>query len=230
MIGKIINSWKIIKKSDNNPRAWVCECTCSAHTQKEMRLDEMQSSKGCTVCSIAKNKFQKLTGQKFGHWTVLYRVQSQGCHTMWHCKCDCAAGTEHDIDGYALRTGKSLSCGCDSRSNGERSITYLLNKNNILFEQEKSFDSCKMKKYGKLRFDFYVNNQYLIEFDGEQHFIEREKGWNDPEKLKKTQERDAFKNQWCKKNNIPLIRIPYWHIKKLCIEDLLLETSEYIVK
>jgi len=37
------------------------------------------------------------------------------------------------------------------------------------------------------------------------------------------------KNQWCKENNIPLIRIPYTHLKDLCIEDLLLETSNYVV-
>ena len=41
--------------------------------------------------------------------------------------------------------------------------------------------------------------------------------------------RDAIKNQWCKENNIPLIRIPYTHFNNLCIEDLLLETSNYVV-
>lgn len=86
-----------------------------------------------------------------------------------------------------------------------------------------------MKKYGQMRFDFYVNNKYLIEYDGEQHFVQREKGWNDPEKLKATQERDNFKNNWCKENNISLIRIPYTHLKDLKIGDLLLETSKFIV-
>jgi hypothetical protein len=50
------------------------------------------------------------------------------------------------------------------------------------------------------------------------------------EKFKYTQEHDSFKNQWCKDNNIPLIRIPYTHLKDLCLEDLLLETSKYIVQ
>ena len=54
--------------------------------------------------------------------------------------------------------------------------------------------------------------------------------WNNKENFLKTQERDALKNQWCKDNNIPLIRIPYTHLNNLKIEDLLLETSEYIVK
>ena len=54
--------------------------------------------------------------------------------------------------------------------------------------------------------------------------------WNNKENFLKTQERDVLKNQWCKDNNIPLIRIPYWHLKDLCLEDLLLETSKFIVK
>ena len=31
-----------------------------------------------------------------------------------------------------------------------------------------------------------------------------------------------------KENNIPLIRIPYTHLNKLCLEDLLLETSNFL--
>ena len=50
------------------------------------------------------------------------------------------------------------------------------------------------------------------------------------EQFKKTQEHDKYKNQWCKNNNIPLIRIPYTHLKDLCLEDLLLETSKFIYK
>jgi hypothetical protein len=34
-----------------------------------------------------------------------------------------------------------------------------------------------------------------------------------------------FKNQWCKENNIPLIRIPYTHFEDICLEDLLLESK-----
>jgi hypothetical protein len=44
------------------------------------------------------------------------------------------------------------------------------------------------------------------------------------------QKHDAIKTQWCKDNNIPLIRIPYTEYNKLCLEDLLLETSKFIIK
>ena len=46
---------------------------------------------------------------------------------------------------------------------------------------------------------------------------------------KKGGERDLIKNQWCRENDIPLIRIPYTHLTQLCIEDLLLETSQFLI-
>ena len=75
------------------------------------------------------------------------------------------------------------------------------------------------------KFDFFINNSYLIEYDGETHYNSNLHGWHNHTQLQAQQERDAIKNQWCKENNIPLIRIPYTHLKKLSIEDLLLETS-----
>jgi very-short-patch-repair endonuclease len=53
------------------------------------------------------------------------------------------------------------------RSTGENKIAALLKENNISFEQEKIL----LKNY---RFDFYVNNLYIIEYDGIQHFEQRE--------------------------------------------------------
>jgi hypothetical protein len=66
-------------------------------------------------------------------------------------------------------------------------------------------------------------NKYLIEFDGEQHHNQNSKF-----DYEYTHKHDLIKSQWCKDNNIPLIRIPYTHYDNLCIEDLLLETSQFI--
>ena len=66
-----------------------------------------------------------------------------------------------------------------------------------------------------------MNNEYLIEYDGEQHFTYKEEGWNTKINFEETQFRDNYKNQWSKDNNIPLIRIPYTKLSTLTIEDLL---------
>jgi hypothetical protein len=42
--------------------------------------------------------------------TVIERRPSKNGHSNWLCKCDC--GTEKEILGTNLKTGKVVSCGC----------------------------------------------------------------------------------------------------------------------
>ena len=117
-----------------------------------------------------------------------------------------------------LRSGNTQSCGCSKLSHGEMKIKSLLEEYNIPFEQEKSFPDCVNPSTNRLlRFDFFVNNQYLIEFDGKQHY-EQSPNW---EPLENIQRRDRIKDAWCKEHNITLIRIPYTRLNTLTIEDLL---------
>ena len=63
----------------------------------------------------------------------------------------------------------TLSCGC-LKSKGEEKIIKILKDNNISFEKEKKFDFCIFENGSYPRFDFFIENQYLIEYDGIQHF------------------------------------------------------------
>ena len=89
----------------------------------------------------------------------------------------------------------------------------------------------KIQKYNHYVFDFAVNIKnklYLIEFDGEQHFnIESQFGdKNKEDKYNKLIANDNRKNKYCKDNNIPLLRIPYWdinNIEKILSEFLTIE-------
>lgn len=97
------------------------------------------------------------------------------------------------------------------QSRGEKLITNILETLNIPFESQKRFDSCRYKL--PLPFDFYVNDSFLVEFDGEQHFKPadfsgRGKEWAD-KSFKSGQLRDNIKTKWAKDNGIPLVRIPY---------------------
>ena len=104
-----------------------------------------------------------------------------------------------------------------SESKGEREITRILNQYNIKNISQYKFDDCKFKQ--SLPFDFYLPDyNVLIEYDGEQHYKIFDY-FGGLDKFVDTKIRDTIKNEYCNKNNIKLIRIPYWDYNK--IEDIL---------
>lgn len=141
----------------------------------------------------------------------------------WLCQCDC--GKQTIVRGADLNNGFTKSCGCLRTSFGEERITNLLLQAGLSFEKEKTFPDCRLPSGRLARFDFYVNNSYLIEFDGKQHFLP-EAGWG--EDIRIVQERDKFKNEYCKNKKIPLIRISYENENDLKINDVILETTRYL--
>lgn len=213
------------------------------YSSKKMNTTELAQYFGCSNDTISRrlkengitpHKFyEDLTGKKFGRLTVLQKSTKSDRRLYWDCECDC--GKKITIKGDALRQGRSQSCGCIN-SKIELLIMEILKNNNILYVQQYSFNDLLSESGNKLRFDFGIinNNQlsHLIEYDGQQHFEKKVQlsGWNTKENYIKTHERDLKKNEYCFKNNIPLIRIPYTHKNNIKIEDLLLETSKFIIK
>ena len=98
-------------------------------------------------------------------------------------------------------------------SSGARRIKKFLDKRDINYEMEKTFDDCYHEIL--LRFDFYLpDKNIIIEYDGEQHFKSIPMLGGD-EYLKNIQIRDTVKNNYCKDNHIKLIRIPYYKKNKV---------------
>lgn len=58
----------------------------------------------------------------------------------------------------------------------------------------------------------------LIQYDGQQHY--KISFGQEEKKLIKQKEYDKIKTQWCEKNNIKLIRIPYFKTK-IQLKDLI---------
>jgi len=108
---------------------------------------------------------------------------------------------------------KNQGCPNCKNSKGETLIRNYLENKKILFEQEKIFKNCKNKQF--LPFDFYLPEYNIcIEYDGIQHFKPIEI-WGGVKSLKENQKRDKIKTDYCKENNIYLIRIKYnQNIKK----------------
>ena len=221
--GKLtVDSIYINLDKTNRGVSWKCKCDCGNYkivSGKDLRRGGIKSC-GCL------HHIEEQPGTKYGKLTIIERVEnSKAGKTKYKCLCDC--GNYCIVTGSDLRSGSQQSCGC-LKSKGELAITQLLINNHLQFEKEAKFATCK--DINELPFDFKINTQekfYLIEYDGKQHFS-LEHSW-DQFSFEQTQKHDAIKNQWCKDNNIPLIRIPYTHLDKLCLKDLQLETSQFIV-
>ena len=223
--GKLTVVENIFKENETTKTRCVCECGNEIITAPSRLKNGTTKSCGCYkkehMSKISKNNNSAvdLSGLRFGKLIAIKPTERrQGRSVVWECKCDC--GNIHFASVTNLKNGDVTRCAqCKILSKGEEKIKELLQRENIPFETQKTFETCRSPKTNTLfRFDFYVNNSYLIEFDGKQHFIENN-GWED---LQDIQYRDNIKNEWCKQNNIPLIRIPYTKYESLSIEDLLL--------
>lgn len=228
--GKLTVIERFSQNDKENKPMWKCKCECGniiIVRGKGLRNGHTTSC-GCYHKSICgKLNFKDITGQTFNFLTAIQYVKSNDKgNAIWLCQCKC--GNHVEVSGIDLRNGHVKSCGCIS-SSGEAKIQSILENNNIIFKKEKTFYTCKFPDTNQMaRFDFFINNSYLIEYDGQQHFGIG--GWGDIEmNYKKIQFNDNYKNEWCKNNNIPLIRIPYFIYNSLTIEDLMLETSKYRV-
>lgn len=219
----------------NNKIYWHCRCDCGQ--EKDVRSDLLKNgntkSCGCykkqiLVINNKERQTLDLTDKIFGKLKAIKKTsQRKDGRVVWECLCEC--GNISYVDTHSLQQGKKSSCGC-LKSKGELLISQLLKKHHIPFEEQKSFSTCKYPNGYLARFDFYVDNKYLIEYDGEQHFYYKDNPhtWNTLENYQKVKECDNYKNQWCKENNIPLIRIPYTKVNELTIEDLLLNNEERV--
>lgn len=217
--GKLVVIKKVPKPSHlkSNGAYFLCKCDCG--NEKVIMGKSLRSGKTTSCgCKVSESARKDIVGQRFGKLVVVryYGVsQSKNAHALWECICDC--GRNCIVDSNSLKSGHTVSCGCLS-SKGEEKIKKILIENGIIFEQQYSFSDLKNK--GLLRFDFAIFENgvltRLCEFDGVQHYIPNSKFFDEDIKI-----RDELKNQYCLDNNIPLIRIPYYHLENITIEDIL---------
>lgn len=125
--------------------------------------------------------------------------------------------TAQYFESYIRSVVDGNTKGIKGLSLGEMTIATILEELNILYYQEYKFLDCINPDTGRvLPFDFYLPDyNCCIEYDGSQHFIVSENGWNNKENLERIQYRDSIKNEYCKHNNIRLIRIPYYQYSKI---------------
>lgn len=211
---------------------WWCICDCPEHNIIAVRVNNLTSnnSKSCGCLNIeaatsriiqaGQKSATDLTHKRFGKLTALYPTeQRKHGSVIWACQCDC--GNLHLATSTELSRGGVNSCGCLTESKGSLKIKQLLDKANVSYTTEKTYDDCRfIDTHCVARFDFWIDNKFLLEYDGEQHFKDMNKEFF-KDSLIKRQEHDAFKNQYAKEHNIPLKRIPYTVLNTLTIDDIM---------
>ena len=233
--GEKYNSWTVLERVlDNSKKGtyWRCQCECG--TIKEVASTSLRNgaSKSCGCQKAIKartnnGKFIDETGNRYGKLVVLGRDEQLSIEkhrAQWICQCDC--GNITTVSSKCLREDKTKSCGC-LISIGEENISRILRDNNIIYKSQYQVNINGIF----YRYDFAIFNKEdnlirLIEFDGIQHYDNKQKHWGHD--ITKTQERDKIKNQYALQNNIPLVRIPYIERDNITLEMLL--GNEYLVE
>lgn len=210
-------------------------CKCHHCNKDKLHSVEITNIKRTKTCGCIKNerfiegRYEDLTGQTFQHLKVLNLNKEETIlhdRTYWDCLCLRCNKNIVPVWAWALKNNLKDNCGCyNVKSKGEEKISSFLIDKGIPFKKEYVFKDCRTANNRPYRFDFAVfdnfnNLQFLIEYNGIQHYEER--GW---ESLVDIQQRDQNKKDYCLKNNIPLYSISYKdfnNIEKILTELLAL--------
>lgn len=229
---------------------WECKCDCgnickvvgSSLTCGNTKSCGCGKYDGLKKYNNEQSEKSKIpNGTRFGKLTVIedigFKPQIEGHQRRWYrCQCDC--GNTKEVMGNMLKAGQVSSCGlCNLNSIGEFNIINLLQENHISFLHDTYYQPLVEETGRKLRFDFiifngetYSNVIRFVEFDGRQHIDgpDTEYWSRTKDTLETIKERDNIKNTFCLSHNIPLVRIPFYKAKTLCLEDIM--GDKYLVK
>lgn len=216
---------------------WWCICDCFEHNIILARTNNLSSNNtkscGCQNTKASRRNIKKaieackvnLTNQQFGELTAIRSTnRRKGNSVVWECLCSC--GRIHYVAANELKAHRIESCGHDKDSKGVRRIKYILDDNNIPYQTEKTYNDLKTSLGGTPRFDFWINNEFLLEYDGEQHYLEKDLSYF-RDNLQQRQANDQLKNEYCKTHNIPLKRIPYTELDNITLENIL--SDKYLI-
>ena len=230
--GKLIVLQDSKKRTSNKGIIWHCKCDCGNEIDVPSTYLIRGTTKSCG-CLKKGRPIKDISNKRFGKLIALQpTTQKKNNSIIWKCKCDC--GKICYKSSRDLISGSVSSCGCLIQSKGQYEIQALLKKHNILYKKEFTFKNLKSKNNGYLRFDFAIfdkndNLQYLIEFDGQQHFQQYNNDWFNHSSFQKIKQNDLLKNKYCKQNNIFLIRIPFYHLPVLKYLDLTKKSNYAII-
>lgn len=194
------------------------------------RPDGYLAASGCPKCIAKENSksqvtpveiFERKCSQLHKNRYEYFQDYRGGRHQI---KIKCKVHNFVFSQSGSAHFNKKQGCKICSNSKGEDLVRKALENLGVEFEPEKRFPDCR-NRY-PLPFDFYLPAfNACIEYDGELHYF-IPPGFGGEARLKLRNAVDKKKDEYCKSNNIQLLRIPYWEKKnamKLIVEFLKLE-------
>ena len=190
-----------------------CKCLCECGNETIVHMGNLLSGRTSSCgCLEAESRhvrvhYNNIVGQIFGLLTVIKKTdrKSENGSVIWECLCDCGNttyATYSELSHY-----RKTSCGCSNYSNMENFIATILLEHNIKYIPQARFSECR--NIYPLPFDFYLYDyNTVVEYDGEQHFHPIEY-FGGVERFARIKYNDSLKNEYCLKQGINLIRLPY---------------------
>ena len=193
---------------------------CKKHGEFWARVDTVLSGHSCNLCGHEKQKVcltdsleeaQAKLNKKSNNTLVIVKNTFVNSRTKCHIICkNCS------YDYYVAPTD-AHHCPMCTKYSMEKEITNVLIKKGIKYIHDKALKGCHYRGSKRcLRPDFYIETDkgiLWIECDGAQHFVST----HGEEELNLIQAKDTYKNEYCKKNNICIIRMATtykWATKK----------------
>ena len=102
-------------KTASNTTYWDCICDCGNRGPVSGSVLRRGHGDQCNDCKF-KDRVRDLEGQTFGNITVLRRSESRRSRSRVQWECVCACGSAMVVNGNALTTGNTTSCGCSKGS------------------------------------------------------------------------------------------------------------------
>lgn len=198
------------------------ECK-NGHIYKQDRRN-LLSGKKCIKCYLDNKVFSKeKIISKFNDIHGDYYKYNFNDFKNLHSAIEITCKKGHVFSQKISNHLQGKGCPICRESLGERTIANYLTRNNIDFIRQKKFDDCIY--VNKLPFDFFIPILNLaIEYDGIQHFMSIRQFGGDKE-FEKVKIKDKIKSDYCKINNIQLLRISY----KDNIKEKLLSIEKLII-
>ena len=125
LVNQVFNRLTVLEDSKQRSKSgsvlWKCQCECgniTLSTGSELKSGHKKSC-GCLhkeqITDLGKQNLINLSNYKFDKLTVLKKVSSKKSPSgttkiFWLCQCDC--GNQCIVEGNALKTGNTRSCGC----------------------------------------------------------------------------------------------------------------------